>query len=537
MSFKRLVLLTGAVFLLVTLCGCDFTQYISHYAKMAGWSTMVSIQNPHRQDVGVTIVAYGDNGTQAASKNVTIPARGFFSDTVQNIFAPTAIPDTGSLKITATEPSYIPKVNSLALFDYGAGPALGGLQSFANPAKVVHFPWFDNATPNQTGIAILNTAPYKIQVHLKASTQSGTTYYSDYYTLAPNQKMLGYAGDFFGSGVTGAKTTVNAWASGNIAGFMILHNSTLQKVEAINGIPDVVTAPTFALGTSTGPNLNSYPRRMVFTRDGNYLITRTGDGYRVYNRYDNDIVASSTTYAAGDVALDATGTFMYICDQTDGKVYSMSVPTGSGIVFRTERATLAGVHRICVSNDGRYLAGISETDYRVWDISDGYSLVTSGTVTGGGLYECIFTNDSRHLVISDYDNDRLIRYDTVAHTQNTTALASTPRFMVHSDHTGYLYISTTTNDILRYRASDFSSQGVITLDSNVYFLSLTADQKTLYAGTYTTGKLYAYDLVSSTFKVNGTVNVTNPYPLIVSPEGDAVFYCQYGGSYPIKWEQ
>ncbi|MBP7867317.1 MAG: WD40 repeat domain-containing protein [Acidobacteria bacterium] len=537
MSFKRLVLLTGAVFLLVTLCGCDFTQYIAHYAKMAGWSTTVSIQNPHREDVSVTVVAYGDNGVQAASKGITIPARGYYSNTVQNIFAPTNIPDTGSLKITASEPSNVPKVNSLALFDYGAGPALGGLQSFANPNRVVHFPWYDNVSPNQTGIAILNTCNWPIQVHLKASKDDGTTYYSsDYYRLAPHQKILGYASDFFGSGVTGAKTTVNAWASGPIAGFMILHNNTLQKVEAINGIPDVIVEPYFMLPVSTGPNVGSTPRRMEFTRDGNYLVIRTADGYRVYNRYDNTIVASSTSYNLGDLCLDPTGTFMYISDRTDGKIWSSGVPTGSGMWVRTERASLADVYRICVSPDGRYLAASADTEYRIWDIDDGYSLVTSGTITGGDLYECKFTNDSRYLLITNQANDTLIRYDTVGHTQNTTALSQTPRNFVQSTIDGTIYIATDTASILKVNGSTFATSGTISLSGDTYFLALSPDSKLLYATDYTAGTLFVYDLYQGGWRIEGTINASYPYCFTIPPEGDAFFYITHSGDFPIKWQ-
>lgn len=513
---RTLVLLSTILVLLLCMSGCDFTQYVAHYANVAGWTTRINIQNPHTVDVQVTIDAFDNAGVLSGTAVVTIPARGFVKDYVQNLF-PAAIPGTGSLRITAAEPTGIPKVSSIIIFDYNGGPSMGGLQSFAHPAKVIHIPWFENSETFHTGIAVLNVNDYPIVAVLVATTASGTVHYSDTFHLQPMQRIIGYPTDYFPGGLP-AETNLSIQASGNVAAFIILHDSTYTKVEAINGVPEIPKKVEYGY-PDTYSDLNSRPNEMVCTPDGSRLFIRTESPsqFVAFDIPNRTVTGHIDLSGWGGLAIHPDGLSLFIGDTSLGKVLLFNLRNET----MTEFADFPDPRNIAVSNDGRWLGVAGTTYYRLYDLNGtGFHEVATGLTH---VYDCAFTGDSACFMVVDHTGQKLHAIDVNSHVITEVSLPISPRCLVQHPGNGQIYIAGAEDKLMEITYPGFSINSTLTLGGNVYAMVFSPDGRMLYIPCLTDDMLWTYDpysmLLSPMRSLYGDVVCIQ-----TTPEGDMLFF-------------
>ncbi len=532
-KFKFILLGASLLLLLIFLSGCTFTQYIAHYANMSGWTTKINIQNPHDQDIDVTLYVYDDSGSPITNEKVTIPAHGFYKANVEDIFTD-PIPDTGSIIMVSNEdPSQVQKVSAIVLFEYSGsnGTSMGGLQSFAHPENVLHFPWFQNDTNFHTGIAILNVNSWPIQVVMKAVESDGTVHVSNTQTLNPMQRIIGYPQSYFNETLSG-DYDLTVEASGKIAGFIILHNSDLTKVEAINGVPVIPFEPDFFSLVNLHLDLNSRPIQMLFSKDGNTMYVATEyptDKILVINTLTYSITNEIDLNRTGYMALSPDGKSLYVADYGDNKVYRIDTTTYNKTAFTT---TFTGVWCTAISNDGRYFAAASRTNYLVWDLANGGQTIIN--TTAGNIWSCIFSEDSKYFMVIDYANSRLIATD-LSDTSNviTVNLSGKPKTIIQAPNNGSIYIGNDNDKIDDISYPSFGLVKTLTTGSNHYSLSFSPDGRYLYAPSTGDNNLWIFDEYADDFKnpidLGDTVICTG-----ASPDGYYVFYIKNSSPYTLR---
>jgi len=490
MKRTKYVFFSGAVLLLIVLLSaCDFKSFIAHFANMTGWTTRINIQNPHAVDVDVDITVYGDYGTEWATTQVTIPAEGFFRAFVQDIF-PKNIPQTGSIELVAYEPGLTPKVTAMIMFDYNDGPALGGLQAFNNPQKVLNFPWFENSLAFATGIAVFNVNDWEIQVILKAVAFDGTAWYSDTFTLAPKERLIGYPSDFF-PGPIPEDTNFSVHASGKVAGFIIVHNNVLSKAEAINGVPIATKKQDYFLN-DTGMDLNNRPTRMLFSPDGNRIYVRTEGSSRVLviNRSSLTLEQEFSYGSFGDIALSPDGMDLFITDYTQGIIQRMSTRNFQSTTFDTVSHPID----LAISNNGRWLGVVyDDSNYRIYDLeSSGIYNFSLGS--GVSLRECIFTQDSQYFLTVDYNNDTMHIFNLGDITTSTYTLDEPgPRCLIQNPNNWNIYVGGNSDTISVINYPGFSDAGSLTVGGNQYQMAFSPDGRLLYIPSIDDSQLRVYD--------------------------------------------
>ena len=528
-KFKFILLGISLFVLLLFLSGCDFTQYIAHYANMAGWTTKINIQNPYNQDINVTLYVYDNDGNEITNEEITVPARGFYNNNVANIFSET-IPDTGSIKIVSEEPGLVQKISAIILFEYNDGPSMGGLQSFSEPQKVLNFPWFQNDSNYKTGIAILNVNSWPIQVVMKATESDGTVHMSNTQTLNPMERIIGYPGDFFPDTLNG-NYNLTVEASGKVAGFIILHNSSISKVEAINGVPVIPFSGDFFSLYNTNLDLNGHPMQMLLSRDGSTLYVSAGSPANklfVIDTSDFTIKHEINFNVIAYMALSPDGKDIFVADNCDSKVYRINT---TNFVKNSYTLTPNSVVLTAVSNNGRYFAAASSTNYIVWDLNGGEQIINGNS---SNIWGCIFTEDSKYLLIIDHDNSTLIATE-LSNTSNkkTVNLSGNPLSIIQGTNNGSIYVGNNNDkiDVLAYPS--FNLNNSLSAGGGYYSLAFSPDGRYLFAPSASDGKMYIYDTYAGEFK--DPINLGGEVQCIgVSPDGDYVFYALDTSPYTLR---
>ncbi len=531
---KSILLGTSVLFILFFLSSCTFTQFIAHYANMDGWTTKINIQNPYSKDVDVTLYVYDDDGNLITNEKVTVPAHGFYKAYVEDIFTDT-IPDTGSIRMVSEEdPSTIQKVSAIILFEYDGdnGTSMGGLQSFSHPEKVLNFPWFQNSSDFHTGIAILNVNGWPIQVVMKATESDGTIHLSNTQTLNPMQRIIGYPSDFFPEALP-ENCDLSVEASGNIAGFIILHNSTVSKVEAINGVPVVPFEPDFFALENTSLDLNTRPISMISSTNGNKLFVAVEyptEKVLVIDTMNYSIIHEIDFNRVGPgMALSPDGKNLFVADFGDNLVYRIDTTTYNKYQYTT---TFNLVHYTAISTDGRYFAAASSTNYIVWDLANsGNTIINS---TAGDIWGCIFTEDSKNFLVIDKDNSTLIATE-VANPSNVTTvnLSGHPKCIVQAPDNGLIYVGNDNDKIDEISNTSFNITKTLTTGSSHYSMAFSPDGRYLYAPSLSDEKLWIFDEYANDFKdpidLGDTVICVG-----ASSNGDYVYYALNTSPYTLR---
>lgn len=550
-SCSRLVVLLFTAGLLLVMCGCDFTQYLAHYANVAGWTTRIKIQNGHSAPVDTDITVYDDAGTLQATAHVTVSAGGFFSSPIQSIPFDNPIPVTGSVKIVthelAMELATISKVSCIAVFEYEGGPCMAGLQSFTSPQKAVHFPWFENSGTMHTGIAILNVEAWPITVFLRAAEPDGTHHESDTVTLLPMQRIIQYPADLFPAGLP-EDTVLSVYGSGRVAGFILMHTPTFSKAEAVNGVPDIPIRPELAsapvdtdidltpiLKGASSPRgapgnpaaaYTPQPRQLLFSPDGArmYILIDT-------HLYEYDRHARTRTYsfdvAATCIALSPDGKRLYV--GTASTIYAYDTDGH-------RRATVAlttPVVAISASNDGYFLGYVENTHLHILELGGDYLY----TFTGGTLFsDCLFTQDSAYLLGIDYTT-HLLYMVSLPDLKSGKApppvppsvnVQNNPNTLLQDPASGKIYIGHDYHVVSRWNYPQFTAAGTsLTVGGEVLQMSFSPDGRYLYIpGIAGDQKLWVYDTKLSAFKTTAYNIAADVQVIQSSPEGDQVFFVE-----------
>jgi len=527
---------------LLSLCGCPFVQYIAHYAVEQGFTTRINIQNPHSADVFVEIFVYDNDGVLMAIGEVVVPARGFFQDYIQSIPGLESLPGTGSIRIVAEEPGFTQKVSSIILFDYAGGPALGGLQSFSQPQKVLHFPWFQNTADSATGIAVLNVNDWPIQVVLRASASDGTIYDSDTQTLAPMQRIIGYPDDFFPPGKSiPENANLSVHAGGNVAGFIILHNNELTRIEAINGVPQVPHRTEFIVEAPVGvTNLNGNATDTIFSPDGNFIYIRTQLDYNVLVIDRNadskgQIIQTIPFLGAGGMALSADAKYLYVGDVVEDRVYGISTTTFDKELYREFTNPW---HAAC-SNDGELLM-LASHDEVALDYLNAVQApfgVTVALPDNADIRGGICTGDSNYFLVLDTANDMLYAIDPGGSLESyAMGGATTAESLAQQPDNRDIYIGHRGNEITVMAYPGFYYVATFQPD-DAYFMDLafSPDGRFLYAPSYGSQMLYVFDLLKSGDSLFTYPLAAPTMSIGCAPEGRVIYFSEDSyPEYPLK---
>jgi len=537
---KRVVLGIVILLVLTSLSACPFEQFVAHYANEYGFTTRIKIQNPHSIDINVTIRAYDNDGTLQATANVVVPGGGFYTNAIEDIFGQTPIPGTGSLRIISDEPTLTPKVSSIILFDYNNGPALGGLQSFHNIQKVLNFPWFENSPTFSTGIAVLNVNPWTIQVILKAGGPDGTIYNSTTQTLAPMQRIIGYPGDFFpDKQVIPEDATLSVHASGNVAGFIILHNNDLSKIEAINGVPQIVERTEFTLDIPEQVlDVNYYAIQMIFSPDGNFIYLRSEaeNAVIVIDRHmgaKGQIVSTIPMTGAGEMALSADGRYLYVGDSIATKICRISTSDYTLEDFKD------GVNPMLLSRstDGKFLAAVNDSNYHLINLNPALKDkdIIEPFPEGADIKSCTFTEDSEYLLAVDSGHNVLYAIASDG-TLSSYPIGSPDAYSIRQQPgNGMIFIGHRSEQISVFNYPSFSlSQPLTAPTSLFYMLDFSPDGRFLYAPSFYGQTLYVFDMLKDSeivveYNLDGSV-----IGLACAPEGRSIYFVDLNNSsYPL----
>ncbi len=533
--------------LLILAAGCDFTQYLAHYATTAGWSSKISVQNPYNVAIKTVFSVIDENGASVAQKEIWIPAKGHYASPVQNIF-PVAIPTQGAIKVVSSEPSVVRKVNGIAMFDYGGGQALGGLQTFSKPSQTLYFPWFENTSSKRTGITVLNTENFPIQIFLRATSASGETRQSGNITLGPGKKIVGYADDFFGPDKDRLPTDSNAspdpdsrtpltlpeeatlstFGSGKMAGFLIVHDNGVQEVEAINGVPGETAVLSLAIPPGQGPAMpfGTTPTFAEFTRDGNYLIIRFGPNIVAFDRY-NEVIARTTSVPSGNaMALSPTGRTIYYASHEADNVYAAGTPLPNVLFFPRVIGHIQYADCLAASRDGKYLGAVNDTTYTVWDLTNGNAVVATGTNDDEMYYRCIFSDDSAQFIFTSIKNNRLYHLDLASAALHYTDLPNRAVTVVQSPFSRKYYVSSD-EQVIPVDGTTFNDLTPIPVNGDPYNLFFSPGGDFLYIPCNGSSKLHIYNEPLAKFEAQDYDLEYNPMAPALSPEGDALMYIDF----------
>lgn len=528
-SLKKALLILWTLSSLLLLSGCFFTQYIAHYANTKGWKTRIKIQNPHSQQVGVKIECYNDAGTLVATADITIAAYGFYKEYIQDIFA-VSIPETGSLAITANEPTAIPKVCSILMFEFEAGPSLAGLQSFQSPQKVVHLPWYEHTATSNTGLGVLNVNPYPVQFFCRAATGDGARTDSTTFTLEAMARKVGYPVDYF-PGRLPSDTTLTVYASGKVAAFAITHDSTLQKAEAINGVPQI-PARLEDGRTYSFLDLEARATTMLFSPDGGRLYFRTEAPYRllVMDSRDKSILQTINLNHGGDEALSADGKLLYFSDIGLDKIFQMDTRS----LATTEYATYENPWYLDASNDGRWLLTASQTGWHLMSLTGGTAISQSGF---SNIQDAMITEDSRYVILCDYTTRKITQYDIETSATTETILADPPNCLHQPAGQTTLYVGCNVHRVYQLSLPSLAvTSNIISAAGGVYELHSSPDGRLLYIPCAHDWYMWQYDTWTGDLKqwlnLGGAVNTA-----AVAPEGDRLFYLIRDSPYPLRYIQ
>lgn len=515
--------------------GGDFTQYVAHFANGYGWNTQLDLQNANAWAVTVDITAYDDNGGLMTGTTVSLPAHGFRKAYIQDLLIYLPAPSTGSLFITSHEPGSSPaarsKVNAIVVFGTdmaGGGPSMAGLASSQTPAKVLHFPWFENSTDLSTGIAVLNTSDYPITVFLRATEADGTRHESETRYLGPRQRIIQYPGDLFPGGLP-EDANLSAYASGPIAGFLITHHGDFSRAEAVGGVPEAPALPTLRLPRVPFV-LN--PDRQVsairFSPDGTRVYVRGVPKLRVYDRHNGALLHTRSADFAdeGAMAISPDGRYLYTNNwKIDHTIYRIDTETYADTPYLGEVTALD----LQCSPDGRYLGILTITAYYLWDVRDNH-LVPAATFTGGTSFtQCIFTADSRYFLAADSGANMIRTLDLATFTHGSVSVAGHANDLVQHPGTGRIYVSYGASLAVFNYPSFLPYCAPFTACSpggGISHLAISPDGRLVYIG-YTTGDhgLYVYDTARENFTAAGSLaigqDVFQPWP---TPEGDQIFF-------------
>lgn len=528
-TLRRVTILFIALAASLLLSGCFFTQYIAHYANLAGWKTLIKIMNPHGQAVDVHIVCRNDDGTEAAAADISIPARGFYRADIENVFA-TPIPATGSLFITANEPSATPKVTSVLMFEYEGGPALAGLQSFQSPQKAVHIPWYNNSDEEKTGLGILNVNPYTIQAVIWAKSASGTVTRSNTIELDPYARKVGFPVDFFPPRtLVPADACVSIYASGKVAGFVVTYDTAITKSEAVNGIPQI-PARVEAGALQTVVNLNALATRMLFSPDGTVAYIRTESPYTltVMNMTDHSIIGTYPTTSYGDAALSADAKTVYFSDRTDDAIYAMN--TSSYTVSKI--ADYESPTNLSVSNDGHWLLVTNSTGWKAFNL-DGLRPRSQSGFTN--IQDAVFSEDSKFIYVADFTEKKLTSFELATSEIKEINVADSPRCLLQLPGTSHLYAAGNGSRVYQIALPGFSlTSTMINAGSTVYRLAASPDGRLLYIPCVGDQHLWLYDTLTGELKDWKALGAS-VICIAVTPEGDRVYFVQNTGSYSLRY--
>ena len=421
-SFKIIFLLLLLILALLFLSGCTFTQYIAHYANSYGWRTKLTLKNSNSTNVDVTMNFYNNDGEKVSTTSLTLPAYGFKTDYVENFF-PDSLPDTGSIEIISDEPGYTPKVSSIILFEHdnnGSETCMAGLQGSVQPAKYLTFPWFENSNNFTTGIAILNVSGYDIVATMRAFTEDGNIIYSKPIKLKPMQRILGFANDFFDEQIPDM-STLDVYATGKIAGFIIMYNNSITKAEAINGViarnrdPNAFTFSNFEIcGETEAHNTGS---TIKLSRDYSKLFIGA-EGVGIYEIKKSNLNNPELIFSAdsGKIAISPDGKKLVVASTYSEKLYEIDLRDYTYKVIDSGNSFYP--YSIAFSNDGNWLAvGTNSSEIIVYNydlINDSYTRYITFDFSGGVTHhfvDIVFSPDSKYVVAIDQIENKLYYCD------------------------------------------------------------------------------------------------------------------------------
>lgn len=501
-----------------------YTQYIAHYAKLAGWTTRLSIANPHAAIAHADIYAYDDAGNLCGQAlNVTLPARGSYVAAIADIFA-LPVPDTGSLVLKIEEPgeSLVPQISAIAVFEYAGGPSMGGLAAMPAPQRVLHFPWFQNSASFRTGIAILNVEPWDIEVVFRARNTGGNLRYnSQTFRLGHKERIIRYTSDLFT--VTPPEyCNLSVYASGRVAGFSILHSSDYAKVEAINGIPIGQEIPDLAKDTVLVEDLGEGAVDIVQSAEGNALLIR-GDDTSLY-LYDlfSQAVTQQTTFAGwGGMDQRPDGKAIYVGDHYEDQIYQ--VDPGS-IANKSVFASFTDPDEIACSTDGRFLAAANKSSVGLFDIDTGASVFNQPGFSR--VSDIAFTMDSKYVLAVDRTLNKLWAHRIDGMVDNREIpLSAEPLSLAVHPVSGAIIIGHGTNVLTIVSYPEFTTSTLTAAASSTGFpaLACSPDGRRVYAPCAADGKLYVLYPAGNRL-VQPTTVAGHATCITVSPDGCNIYY-------------
>ncbi len=423
MKFKSFLLLFSLFLVLLFLSGCTFTQYIAHYANQYGWRTKLTIQNSGSADVNITINCYDNDGNKISTATLTIDGYSFKTDYVDNFFTDT-IPETGSLEIISDEPSFISKISTITLFEHSDSKGqvcMAGLQGTPLPSKHLTFPWFENSSNFTTGIAIVNVSDHDMVATMRAFKGDGTYVYSKPIKLAPYERIIGFASDFFTESIPDM-STLDVYGTGKMAGFIIMYNGDQTKAEAINGV--VLSNKDTTLYSFNSyydySTFSTHLTHIVISRDYNKLFVYVkNDG--IYEFDTADLNTGTKIYSAsgnmwGEMALSPDGSRLVFTDEYSNKIYEINLKTHISSVIDD----FTNVRSLAFSNDGNYFAaGTNSGNIELYEYdvsSQTYNPLIVFSESGGNILDMVFSPSSKYLVAIDYALNKLYYINLEAKT-------------------------------------------------------------------------------------------------------------------------
>lgn len=426
------------------------------------------------------------------------------------------------------------KVNAIVLFETAsgsAGPCMAGLQSFRSPQKALHFPWFENSTDFWTGIAVLNVNDFPVTVFFRAVEPDGTKHESATLSLTARQRIVQYPGTLFPGGLP-AETNLHCFASGPVAGFLILHNLTLSKAEAINGVPDTPVTPTLKNPPVTFADLTGDDStNLRFSPDGSRVYVRGVYRMRVYDRYSGALLyLRPSDYGDwGPLAITPDGRYLFTANMSTGELYRFDTGSFTESLFLNSAAATG----LDCSPDGRYLGIVTNSSIFVWDLAAN-QLVDWATFTGGTTFtDCKFTADSRFLLATDSSARKLYVTSMSLLARMTIDLTQRPTCLAQDPSTGHIYVgcSEISNNLLIFENQTFYPVGSPLTASGaaglIYHIAVSPDGRQVYTGSVLGDNcLWVYDTLMGTFISPGIYpfysNFVSP-----TPEGDQLFFVSY----------
>ncbi len=424
--FKKIFFLISLLLILLFLSGCTFEQYIAHYANQYGWRTKLTIRNGNSSDVDVTLEFYDNDGNKVSTAEITIPANGFRTDYVENFFTE-SLPDTGSLRIVSDEPGFVSKVATIILFEHTdskGSVCMGGLQGAKRVSKYLSFPWFENSNDFTTGIAILNPNGYDIVATMRANTEDGTLIYSKPIKLKPMQRIIGFPSSFFDESIPDM-STLDVFATGEITGFIIMYDNNIDKAEAISGVENENLAPEYITYQTYVENKTLDGTLCIarLSRDMNTIyVMEYGVGIHVFKKGDLNTPVHTYTFSAsfyGRFDVSPDNKRIIVANWYQNKFYEINLEDDSISTFDN----LESAWSVAYSKDGNYLAvGSGEGTIVLYEVdleTHTYTPFFSASISGGSISDLIFSNDSKYLLATDFNNKKLYYINLASKTNMT----------------------------------------------------------------------------------------------------------------------